>query len=116
MSIVTKIGTALALASILATALGGCESVDRPAMSTLVPGADPAHWTFEAVADVVYPENSPSAEAARRRWLATTLAFNDACPNGFAVERRRRVMTNRTVLGVEVWRVYYDVACEGAVR
>src|SRR5687767_3677979 len=96
----------------LAVGLAGCESVDRPALTELIPGPDATHWTFTALTDPVYPEDDAGAEATRLRWLRTTLDYNTACLNGFTIEQRRKVLTDRTVLGVEKHQLYYDVICQ----
>ena len=53
-----------------------------------VSGSGPDSYVFFATADKAYPENSPAAEAERKRWLANYLAHEGYCEDGHRIAER----------------------------
>ena len=102
------------LVAALGLSLSGCESPgDKADLSTFTPAGAGA-WRYEArAADLQYPLDDPASEAARLRWLQEDVIANRACPpNGaYRVVSRTPVLQHTTLIGVEIWKVVYDVEC-----
>lgn len=95
----------------LALALPGCvDTWDRGAMTELTP-ADHGFRYVAYSTSIQYPPEDPAAESTRRRWLDDTMAQSGACPAGWKVAGRHVIKQYETLIGVQVYRVVYDVAC-----
>lgn len=95
--------------------LSGCESPgDKADLSTFTP-AGAGTWRYEADAGSSgpYAVASEAGEASRLRWLKEDVIANRACPpNGaYRVVSRTPVLQHTTLIGVEIWKVVYEVEC-----
>lgn len=56
-------------------------------------------FTFEARADIRYPDDDPDAEATRVKWLERALADRQMCPDGYGITDRTLVAAEEEALG-----------------
>lgn len=94
--------------------LSACAAGDKAVMTSFTPEPD-GTWRFTArAADLQYPPDSAAAEQTRLAWLREDVLNNRTCPpNGaFRVERRTVVHKATSYIGVQIYDVIYDVACE----
>jgi hypothetical protein len=69
-------------------------------------------FTFEARANLEYPENDPKAEATRMQWLEKALADKHLCPNGYTIKDRALVAaTEEEALG-QTHNIAYHGVCK----
>jgi hypothetical protein len=90
--------------------LGGCATMDRPAMSSFEPLAGDKFRYVAKTDSMVYREDSPEAEAERMRWLQTYLTDNKLCPAGYAISDRKPVLTS-DVIG-RTYTIFYTGRCK----
>jgi hypothetical protein len=68
-------------------------------------------FTFEARADLEYPEDDPKAEATRMDWLNKALADRHLCPNGYTITDRTKVAAPEQALG-QTHNIAYHGVCK----
>ena len=90
--------------------LCACSAIDRLDHTEFKPIGQSA-FEYKAIADVLYPEDSESAEAKRHQWLERYLADNGLCPNGYEITQRRAVHRFRGLLGTIV-DIFYVGRCK----
>lgn len=104
--------TKLIFTATILVALTGCEGHDLRGASTsyLEPIDAPGQYRWKTIADTLYPIDSASAEAARKRQMEEALRLNAACPNGYVVENRQATRKVDGLLG-DIYDVFYTIRC-----
>ena len=99
------------MSGVLAVSLfvGGCEALRKPESTSFRSAG--AGFTFRAIADAAYPENSPNGEAWRMQWLEQKLAESGVCPNGHEITSRKPELLSTGALG-SIYDVYYEGRCK----
>jgi len=94
---------------LITLAIGGCAGAEPPLTKLNV--LSNKDFTFEARANLEYPENDPKAEATRISWLEQALADRHLCPNGYTITGRTLVAAEEEELG-QTHNVAYHGVCK----
>ena len=106
--------TAPIVALAVLVSLAACAAADKAELTQFTPEVH--GWRMTAVSTgTSYPPESPSAEATQLSWLQEDVIQNRACPpnNAYRVTRRTVVREGTTYIGVGIYRIVYDIECQG---
>ena len=67
-----------------------------------------AYFVYESYADLVYPEDSASAENTRKQWLEKWLEDNGMAGKPYEILNRKAVHKHTGLIGA-IYDIYYDV-------
>jgi hypothetical protein len=93
----------------LALVVAGCAS-DEPPVTTFK-ALSKNEFTFEARADMAYPENDPDAEATRMEWLKQALDDRQMCRDGYNITGHTLVAAKEEALG-QTHNIAYHGVCK----
>ena len=104
-----KIDELKLITSLVLALTAGCAGAEPPL--TKFEALSNNEFTFEARADVEYPEDDADAEAARMKWLEQALADRQMCPDGYRITDRTLVAAQEEALG-QTHNVAYHGVCK----
>lgn len=94
---------------LMAVFVAGCAGKEPPL--TRFDQVSEKEFTFEARADLQYPEDDAKAEATRMDWLNKALADKRLCANGYTITGRTVVAAPEEALG-QTHNVAYHGVCK----
>ena len=90
--------------------LTACESYDLGSISELRPTLQKDTYQWVTFGDVIYPESSAEAEAARLRQMDKALKKTAQCTD-YRLLKREAVFRRQGLNGAKVHDIYYTVRC-----